>query len=94
MALGHKWAKRLKGGELIVVLFTSDRPNISWNEQQVLKRAQHRFISMSQNLLNGISIIHSKDGMRVSGQHAHFSVHFVSFACLNDSDLQKYLSNN
>lgn len=38
MALGHKWAKRLKGGELIVVPFSSDGPNISWDEQQRLRR--------------------------------------------------------
>ena len=28
MALGHKWAKRLKGGEPLVVLFTRDKPNM------------------------------------------------------------------
>lgn len=50
MALGHKWAKRLKGGKRLVVPFTHDKPNISWTKGWRLSRRQNWFPSTAFNL--------------------------------------------
>lgn len=47
MALGHKWAKRLKGGEPFVVLFRRDKLNISWAKHKRLKRTMTPAHSLS-----------------------------------------------
>lgn len=41
MALGHKWAKRLKGGKRLLVPFTHDKPNISSTNGWRLSRTEN-----------------------------------------------------
>lgn len=46
MALGHKWAKRLKGGEPFVALFTHDKPNINGSKDA----EEHRELVSNRNM--------------------------------------------